>query len=160
MLNSEQNLLSILASAWDIKATKDRLIDETSARLEGDSEWSVLHDIALMYLIMGHYSDGELSSVEIQAMVNRLGEWEPDLKEEAVREIIRTALAYYGQSPDAADIGDSISAIREALRRSQRLIILDDLITIAKADGAVTDAERDIVESLSAAGHIDVRIAY
>lgn len=160
LLNSEQNLLSILASAWDIKATKDRLIDETSARLEGDSEWSVLHDIALMYLIMGHSSDGELSSVEIQAMVNRLGEWEPDLKEEAVREIIRTALVYYGQSPDAADIGDSISAIREALRRSQRLIILDDLITIAKADGAVTDAERDIVESLSAAWHIDVRIAY
>ena len=160
LLNSEQNLLSILASAWDIKATKDRLIDETTARLENDPEWSVIHDIALMYLIMGHSSDGELSSVEIQAMVSRLGEWEPDLDETDVRAIIKTALHYYGQGPDAEDIGDSITAIKEALRRSQRLIVLDDLITIAKADGAVTDAERDIVESLSAAWHIDVRIAY
>ena len=103
---------------------------------------------------------GELSSVEIQAMVSRLGEWEPDLDESEIRAIIKTALHYYGQGPDADDIGDSITAIKEALRRSQRLIVLDDLITIAKADGPVTDAERDIVESLSAAWHIDVRIAY
>lgn len=160
LLNSEQNLLSILASAWDIKATKDRLVDETSARLENDPEWSVMHDIALMYLIMGHSSDGELSSVEIQTMVSQLAEWEPGLDETDIRSIIKTALYYYGQGPDAADIGDSINAIKAALRRSQRLIVLDDLVTIAKADGDVTDTERNIVESLSAAWHMDVRIAY
>lgn len=160
LLNSEQNLLSILASAWDIKATKDRLVDESTALLENDPAWSVMHDIALMYLIMGHSSDGELTSDEIQTMVNRLGEWEPDLDEEQIRDIIKTALHYYGQEPDAEDIGDSINAIKESLRRSQRLIVLDDLITIAKSDGDVTDAERDIAESLSAAWHIDVRIAY
>lgn len=160
LLNSEQNLLSILASAWDIKATKDRLVDETSARLENDPEWSVMHDIALMYLIMAHSSDGELVDVEIKAMLERLGEWEPDLSEEDLRGILRTALKYYGQSPDREDIQDSINSIKDALRRSQRLIILDDLITIAKSDGDVSDEERDIAESLSAAWHIDVRIAY
>lgn len=160
LLNSEQNLLSVLAGAWDIKATKDRLIDETSARLENDPEWSVMHDIALMYLIMGHSSDGDLADIEIRAMIERLGEWEPDLEEEDLRGILRTALQYYAQGPDASDIHDSIAAIKESLRRSQRLIILDDLITIAKSDGDVTEAERDIVESLSAAWNIDVRIAY
>ena len=160
LLNSEQNLLSILASAWDIKATKERLVDETSARLENDPEWSVMHDIALMYIIMWHSSDGDLADSEIQAMINRLGEWEPDLGEEDLRSILRTALQYYGQGPDKDDIQDSIQSIKEALRRSQRLIVLDDLITIAKADGEVTEAEREIAESLSAAWHIDVRIAY
>ncbi len=160
LLNSEQNLLSILATAWDIKATKDRLIDETSARLENDPEWSVMHDIALMYLIMGHASDGDLTDVEIRTMINRLGEWEPDLNEEDLRSILRTAIQYYAQGPDASDIQDSIGAIKDALRRSQRLIVLDDLITIAKSDGDVTDEEREIAESLSAAWHIDVRIAY
>jgi len=160
LLNSEQNLLSILASAWDIKATKERLLDETSARLENDPEWSVMHDIALMYIIMGHSADGDLADAEIKAMIDRLGEWEPDLSEEDLRGILRTALQYYGQSPDKEDIQDSIRAIKEALRRSQRLIVLDDLITIAKSDGDVTDAEREIAESLSAAWHIDVRIAY
>ena len=160
LLNSEQNLLSVLASAWDIKATKDRLIDETSARLENDPEWSVMHDIALMYLIMGHSADGELNDVEIRTMIDRLGEWEPGLSEEELRGIMRTALQYYSQSPDAEDIQDSINALKDALRRSQRLIILDDLITIAKSDGEVTSEEREIAESLSAAWRIGVRIAY
>ena len=160
LLNSEQNLLSVLASAWDIKATKDRLIDETSARLENDPEWSVMHDIALMYLIMGHSADGELNDVEIRTMIDRLGEWEPGLSEEELRSILRTALQYYSQSPDAEDIQDSINALKDALRRSQRLIILDDLITIAKSDGEVTSEEREIAESLSAAWRIGVRIAY
>ena len=160
LLNSEQNLLSVLAAAWDIKATKDRLVDETSARLENDPEWSVMHDIALMYLIMGHSADGNLSDVEIRTMINRLGEWEPDLDEEELRSILRRALQYYSQGPDAEDIQDSIQAIKDALRRSQRLIILDDLITIAKSDGDVTAEEREIAESLSAAWRIGVRIAY
>lgn len=160
LLNSEQNLLSVLASAWDIKATKDRLIDETSARLENDPEWSVMHDIAHMYLIMGHSADGELNDVEIRTMIDRLGEWEPGLSEEELRGIMRTALQYYSQSPDAEDIQDSINALKDALRRSQRLIILDDLITIAKSDGEVTSEEREIAESLSAAWRIGVRIAY
>jgi uncharacterized tellurite resistance protein B-like protein len=160
LLNSEQNVLSVLAMAWDIKATKDRLLEETSARLESDPEWSVLHDIALMYIIMAHSTDGELSEIEIQTMIDRLGEWEPDLTEETLRSILRTALHYYSQSPDRADIQDSVSAIKEALPRSQRLVILDDLITIARADGTVKEGEREIVESLSMAWNVDIRIAF
>ena len=160
LLNAEQNLLSVLAGAWDIKATKDRLIEESTARMESDPEWSVMHDIALMYIIMGHSADGELNDDEIAVMLGRLGEWEPDLSQEQLRSIVRTALQYYGQGPDTEDIQDSISAIKEALPRSQRLIVLDDLITIARADGEVKDAEREIVESLSTAWNIDVRIAY
>ena len=160
LLNAEQNLLSVLAGAWDIKATKDRLIEETTARMENDPEWSVMHDIALIYIIMGHSTDGDLQDAEIQAMLSRLGEWEPDLDEEQLRSILRTALQYYSQGPDRDDIQDSIASIKDALPRSQRLIILDDLVTIARSDGSVTDAEREIVESLSSAWHIDVRIAF
>jgi hypothetical protein len=61
LLNAEQNLLSVLAGAWDIKATKDRLIEESTVQLENDPEWSVMHDIALMYIIMGHSTDGQLA---------------------------------------------------------------------------------------------------
>ena len=160
LLNSEQNVLSVLAAAWDIRATRDRLIEETTARLESDPEWSVLHDIGLMYIIMAHSTDGELSETEIATMIDRLSEWEPDLDEPTIRSILRTALQYYAQSPDQNDIQDSVSAIKEALPRAQRLVILDDLVTIARADGTVKTGEREIVESLSAAWNVDIRIAF
>ncbi|MDA0752463.1 MAG: TerB family tellurite resistance protein [Bacteroidetes bacterium] len=160
LLNAEQNLLSVLAGAWDIKATKDRLIEESSARMENDPEWSLMHDTALMYIIMGHSTDGDLTEAEIQAMIGRLGEWEPDLEEDQLRAILRTALHYYGQGPEREDIRDSVLSIKEALSRSQRLIILDDLITIARSDGEISDKEKDVLENLSAAWHIDIRIAY
>lgn len=160
LLNAEQNLLSVLAGAWDIKATKDRLIEESTARMENDPDWSVMHDIALMYIIMGHSTDGDLTEEEIRAMIDRLGEWEPDLSEEQLRSILRTALQYYGQGPDKHDIHDSVTAIKESLSRSQRLIILDDLITIARADGEISDQEKDVLENLSNAWKIDIRIAY
>ena len=160
LLNSEQNLLSVLAGAWDIKATKDRLMEESTVRMENDPEWSVMHDIALMYIIMAHSTDGDLTDSEITAMIERLGEWEPELQTEQLRSILRTALEYYAQGPDRADIQDSVGAIKEALSRSQRLIILDDLITIARADGEVNDQEKDVLENLSNAWRIDIRIAY
>ena len=160
LLNSEQNILSVLAAAWDIRATKDRLIEETTARLESDPEWSVLHDIGLMYIIMAHSTDGELSDVEIATMIDRLGEWEPELDEAKIRSILRTALEYYSQSPDQDDITDSVSAIKEALPRAQRLVVLDDLVTIASPDGTVKVGEREIVESLSKAWNVDIRIAF
>jgi len=160
LLNSEQNVLSILASVWDIKATKDRLIDESTARLEGDPAWSVMHDIALMYLIMAHGTDGSLSDVEIKTMIERLGEWEPGLDEEAIRSILRTSLEYYAQSPNENDIKDSVLAIKNALPRAQRLVVLDDLVTIAKADGTVKVGEKEIIEMLSSAWNVDVRIAF
>ncbi|MDE2996807.1 MAG: TerB family tellurite resistance protein [Bacteroidota bacterium] len=128
--------------------------------MESDPEWSVMHDIALMYIIMGHSADGELNDDEISVMLGRLGEWEPDLNQEQLRSILGTALQYYGHGPDTEDIQDSISVIKDALPRSQRLIILDDLITIARADGEAKDAEREIVENLSTAWSIDVRIVY
>jgi len=160
LLNAEQNLLSVLASVWGIKATKDRLMEETTARTESDPAWSVMHDLALIYIIMGHSTDGHLSENEIKVMIERLGQWEPDLDEKQLRDILRSALQYYGQGPSSQDIQDSIEAIKEALPRSQRLIIIDDLVTIARADGEVGEGEKDVVERLSSAWHIDVRIAW
>lgn len=160
LLNSDLNILSVLAAAWDTKATKDRLVEESTARLESEPEWSVLHDIALMYIIMAHSTDGELSEVEIAMMIDRLGEWEPELDETKIRAILRTAIEFYGQSPGQADIQDSVEAIKDALPRTQRLVVLDDLVTIARADGNVKVGEREIVESLSNAWNVDIRIAF
>jgi uncharacterized tellurite resistance protein B-like protein len=93
-------------------------------------------------------------------VVDRLGEWEPQITEEQLRSILRTALQYYAQGPDRQDIQDSVASIKEQLSRSQRLIILDDLITIARSDGDITNQEKDVLENLSSVWHIDVRIAY
>jgi uncharacterized tellurite resistance protein B-like protein len=92
-------------------------------------------------------------------MIDRLGEWETQLTVEEIRSILRAAIDYYSQGPNENDLTDSVLAIKEALPKSQRLIVLDDLVTIAKADGTVIESEKDIVESLSSAWNIDVRIA-
>ena len=92
-------------------------------------------------------------------MLERLGDWEHSLDEDGLRTILRSALEYYSSEPKREEIQHSVTAIKSALPRAQRLVVLDDLLSIARSDGPVTEGEREIVESLSTAWSIDVRIA-
>lgn len=159
LLNSEQNILSIVASIWDIRATRDRLLEETLVEIEARPEWTILHDIAFLFIVMAHGADGEVADEEIAVIVDRVSSWAPDMTDSQVREVVRAALTYYSGGAEAFDMEAAIDSIGHMLPRAQRLVVLDDLLAIAEADGDLRQAEKDIIETLSRAWHVDVRVS-
>lgn len=158
MLTSERGLISVLASAWGLKATGDRLLNASTAPVEHRQAWSLMHDIGLMYVVLAHSTDEDLADDEIAAMVERLGDWEPELEEEQVRRVLREALEVYAQEPDASVYRDAVGAIQNGLSMIQRLALLDDLVFIAEVDGVLNPREKEMIATLAKAWHIGVHL--
>ncbi len=156
LLSSEQSLIGALAAAWRIKATERRLLDATTAAVEALPAWSLFHDLSLVYVVVAHSTDDELSEPELQAIIERLREWQPDLEETDARRILREVLQYYAGEPGEKALGKSIGAIKEALPSVQRLVVLDDLHYIAHVDGAFSGHERAMIDSLAEAWDVPV----
>jgi len=155
--DNERTLITVLAEIWEVEPTHDRLMEETSAVLEEQPLWSVLHDIALMYVVLAHGSDNRLSEKELGAMMIRLGVWQPDLSEDEIRNVLRETIQFYSTGPSQEDLNDSAEAIRETLSKAQRLDVLADLAFIAEADGPVTAHESEIIELLAGIWKVDAK---
>ena len=158
LLSSEQSLISTLAGAWHVKATEQELIDHATATVEAVPSWSLLHDLGLLYLVVAHGADGELTDPEIAAMIGRMQEWQPDLEEEDARSVLRSVLQFYAEEPGEEALGRSVGALKEALPLIQRLVVLDDLTYIANADGTYDDNEQELITSLADAWNVSVRL--
>lgn len=158
VLISERSLIRVLAEEWEIKGTSRRLLERSDVRAEELPAWSLLHDLSLVYLVMAHATDNELTDGEIGVMIERLQEWQPELEEEEVRGVLREALQLYAEEPGRDALGASMSAIRKELPIVQRLAVLDDLTHIAEADGTVNEHEEQMLSTLSQAWGISVRL--
>lgn len=158
VLQRERSMISSLAALWGLKAT---FSPESSPRLDGAEEaagWTVLHDISLMYIILAHSTDGDLSEVEIGAMIERLRDWQPHWSEEQVRSVIRTALEAYADQPEEERLIGSVESLKKELSLIQRLALLDDLVHIAEVDGHLNEHEKQIVLQLARAWGVGVRL--
>lgn len=153
VLGSERSMLSIMARAWEIKELPPSEYDAAS----DEDVWGVLHDVGLLFVSVAHGGDADLSDGEIQAMIGRMRQWQPDLDEQGARRILREALRFYATQPDTEAFSESVVAIREAFPVPQRVAVLDDLMFIASADGTASDHAREIVSALSGAWGISVR---
>jgi len=159
LLSTEQNLITELASAWEIRGTGERLIDQTTAAMQEEPSWSMLHDIGLIYVIVAHSTDNEISDAEISAMIARLSDWQPELKESEIRGVLREALGFYSRDPGQKALRHSVHLIRERLPVVHRLVLLDDLAFIAHADGDdISDTAQEMLASLSKSWDIGVRV--
>lgn len=159
LLEREQGLIHTLAETWSLKALSEDLLANTSAVVQRRGEdWGLIHELAFLYILVGH-SDGEdLSSDTIDVIKNRLQEWQPNFSEEEVREVVRHALQVYADEPEQDLIHDSVEALKKALPSTQRLTVLDDLHTVAQADGTLTRNERQLITSLAQAWDVKVRL--
>lgn len=158
LLSSEQSLIAALADAWRVKAVEERLIEQTTAEVEDMPSWSLLHDLGLVYVVVAHSTDGELSEPEVEVILDRLQEWQPEFDEEDVRGLLREALQFYADEPGEEALLDSVEAIKEALPAIQRLVVLDDLYHIARADGVVNQHEKEMIRSLAEAWAVPVHM--
>lgn len=159
LLEREQGFIHALAEAWSLKQLSEELLEDTSAVVQRRGEnWGLIHELAFLYILVGH-SDGEnLSSDTIDAIEDRLQEWQPGLSGKEVREVVRRALQVYADEPEQDLVHDSVEALKEALPSTQRLTVLDDLHTVARADGALTRNERQLITSLAQAWDVSVRL--
>ncbi|MFQ5569033.1 MAG: TerB family tellurite resistance protein [Rhodothermales bacterium] len=158
VLSTELDLIHQLAEAWEIRTLDDGLIDSMEVTSEGESSWSLLHDIGLMYLVVAHSSDSKITDLEIAAMIERLQDWGPEMGEEDLRRVLREALAYYSDEPEQEELQQSVLTVRKKLSIVHRLVLLDDLLFIAQSDGVINAMEKELLENLAQAWGVGIRL--
>lgn len=159
LLEREQGLIHTLADAWSLKQLSEELVSDTSAVVQRRGEdWGLIHEIAFLYVLVAHSAENELSSEQLDVMLERLQEWQPERSTEQVRDVLRRALQVYADQPEEALIRDSVEALKEALPCVQQLTVLDDLYTIVRAGGHLTRNERQLILSLARAWDVNVRL--
>lgn len=128
--------------------------------VQTDDSWSVLHDLAYVYLVLAHGADDDLSDTEVQVMLNKLHEWQPEVPPADVRRMFRLALDEYAKGADSERLEAAILSVREGLPHEQRKAALTDLVKIANADGLFLDDEEDLINHLQAAWDVDAYANY
>lgn len=150
LLQREEDLLGAIAEAWSLRGL------EAPGTEEGD--WDLIHQMTLIYVVVAHSTDDELSAQEIATIIDRVCQWDASLSDEEARDIIREALAFYAQEPDEDVLGQTIMTIKNSLEPMRRLILLDDLYQIAYADGTLKENERTMITSLADAWGVSIRL--
>lgn len=158
LLSSERTLLSVLAAAWDLRGAEADLIAKTTATVDDRPVWTLLHDIALLAIAIAHGSEGGIDRDEISSMIQRLGGWRSDMDPDDLQAVIRTALEVFSEVDLIEVLQQCAVSIRERLPHALRLIVLDDLIAVAEADGNMNRNEADMIGSLAQAWQLGVRI--
>jgi uncharacterized tellurite resistance protein B-like protein len=160
LLEREQGLIHILAEAWSLKQLSEELLADTTVAVQQKGEdWGLIHELAFIYIVVAHSSDNELSDAEIDVILDRLHEWQPQRSEDEVREAFRRSLQVYAEEPGQALIQASVETLKEALPVVERLTVLDDLNTVAHAEeGKLTRNERELIMNLARAWDINVRL--
>jgi uncharacterized tellurite resistance protein B-like protein len=160
LLEREQGLIHILADAWSLKHMSEDLLERSTAAVQReDEDWGLVHELAFLYIVVAHSADNDLSSDEIDVILERLQEWKPELSREEVRDVVRRALQVYAEQPEATLIEESVQALKDALPVVQRLTALDDLCAVAQADdGTLTTTDRELILNLAQAWDVNVRL--
>ena len=149
--SSERSLITLLAENWDLKDTGKVMLEQTSATVDEHPSWSLLHDMALICVVLAHSTDNDLSTTEIDKILERLHSWQPDLDKEEVRIVLGDAIKAYSAQPGQDVLAASLSSIKEALPIIQRVAFIDDLVGIAQVDEGIIETERDMIRNVSAA---------
>ena len=158
LLTSESSLITSLAEIWGVKAEAQSLLEQTTATVADDPSWSLLHDMSLICIILAHSTDNDLANSEIAAILERLHHWQPDLNEDGLRKVVSEALNFYSSQPDQEALEASMKAIKKTLPPIQRIAFLDDLTHIAHADGVLNDNEKEMINTLSEAWGVEVKL--
>lgn len=159
MLEREQGLIGTLAEAWSLKQLSEDLLDASTAiRQDADDDWGLINELAFVYLLIGHSTDEDLNEKEIDTILQRMQEWQPDLTREGAQSILRRTMRLYNEGPIDTLIQECIETLRSALPDVQRLAVLDDINCIARVDGDLTDAERDLIQLFARAWDLNVRL--
>lgn len=151
LVSFETYLIQKLAASWKIRATAKRLLMESTSTVALAPEWTLLHDIALLYVVLAHAGDGDLTPPELELMQDRLADWQPDMPREAIRSVLSTAMTWYQQGPNLNLLQRTVASMRDKMPAMHRLLLLDDMLHIAEADGDLAAHEKELIQNFSEA---------
>ncbi|ACY48667.1 TerB family tellurite resistance protein [Rhodothermus marinus] len=145
VMESERQLLEMVARRWGLEPPYER-VRVLDPGQEGIPE--VLIHLALLYLVLAHGVDHELTRQERQIIVRKLRAWCPDLTDQQLAAVLQEAIDRYAEGLTDAELRASAEAIKMALTPAQRLTAFHDLVQIANADGTFLDTEEDLLNEL------------
>ncbi len=113
------------------------------------SEWSVFHDVALLYLALAHGTDMDIDPNEQDTMVRRLTEWHPEIGPARAQRILHEVMLTYLGGHSREMIEAAMGSIKAALSKEERIAVLNDLADLATADGALVPGEVSFIRDLA-----------
>lgn len=112
-------------------------------------DWTVTHDLALIYLALTHGADDELDSSEVDAMARKLRDWRDNFDVDRIKSIMREVMLVYMGSSGEQMLEAAIASVGESTPKPTRIAILNDLADIASADGTIVMGEVDFIQQLA-----------
>lgn len=112
-------------------------------------EWTVTHDLALIYLALTHGADEELDASEVDAMSSKLLRWRDSVDRDRIKKIMEEVMLVYMGSSAEQMLEASIASVADSMSKSMRIAVLNDLADIATADGTIVMGEVDFIQQLA-----------
>ena len=113
------------------------------------SEWSSLHDVALLYLALAHGTDMEIDPSEQTTMVDRLKEWYPEIGSSRAQQILHEVMLTYLGGHSRHMVEAAMASIKASMPKQERIAVLNDLADVATADGALVPGEVSFIRDLA-----------
>lgn len=118
------------------------------------SKREILELLSRLYLLIAAI-DLDLSEAEEITIREKLKEWAPDFDKQELNSLITSAAGAF-QSLDHLQIYNEISeTLNEYFDENNKISVLKDLISIARADGSFHDGEKKIINSLAEEWGVD-----
>jgi succinate dehydrogenase/fumarate reductase flavoprotein subunit len=113
---------------------------------------ATLDALAFLYIAFGHAPDEVLTPEEMRTLAEHLGAWVPEAEQNAVGAALKQAVAAYRKLGSPRDklqrALESAKSLAIAVPTQQHAQILEDLQSIARADGTVSREERSLMEAV------------
>lgn len=116
-------------------------------------DWTPKHDLLYMYICLGHLPDGKLGYEEIEVITEKFKRWLPEVVPDEIRRIRKDVLDSYkklSNSPARYDqYVQSARNLKEFFldKESQLIEVMEDLISISRADHEVNGFEVDLIKA-------------
>ena len=107
----------------------------------------ILDSLAFLYLTFGHTTDGQLAADEMRTLAAKVRDWAPDVELADIGEILRGTVDRYKAVKDKlAEARNITAALKGTLSDEQLRRVLDDLQSLAEADGQVLEQETAFID--------------
>lgn len=117
-------------------------------------EWTLTHDLGLIYLALALGADDDLDAAELEALTGKLEQWQPEGTVPIASILHEVILMYVGSSGEQM-LETAIVSLRDRLPKLSRMAVLGDLADLASADGIVAMQEIDFIQQLAREWDVD-----
>ncbi|MDX1546397.1 MAG: TerB family tellurite resistance protein [Rhodothermales bacterium] len=121
----------------------------------GPSDWSAMHDVALLYLALSHGTDLELDPNEQETMAKKLAAQFPEAQQTRMRQVFDEVLLTYLGGHSREMVEASIASLKNSLGKPERIALLNDLAELASADGSIVPGEVAFIQQLAQFWEVD-----